>query len=95
MPPMILGAAGAVAKKLVGVGVGKLALGAAGTALATKFLKGTRVFDGDGNPFTVNVKPKRRKGLTYSEIRGAVKVLKLVKTFAPPGSRPRLRVKRS
>lgn len=31
------------------------------------------------------VKHKRRKGLTYNEIRGAVKLLKLVKRFAPAG----------
>jgi len=31
------------------------------------------------------VKHKRKKGLTYNEIRGAVKLLKLVKRFAPAG----------
>lgn len=37
---------------------------------------------------------RRHKGLTYREIRGAVKVLKLVKRFAPAGHKTALKVKR-
>jgi len=36
---------------------------------------------------------RAKKGLTYNEIRGAVKVLKLVKRFAPAGHRTTLRAK--
>lgn len=47
----------------------------------------------DGTPVFRN--RKRRRGLTYSDIKGATRVLKLVKKFAPAGSRAKLRVKRS
>lgn len=46
----------------------------------------------DGTP--VYMRRKRRRGLTYSDIKGATRVLKLVKKFAPPGSRAKLRVRR-
>lgn len=36
---------------------------------------------------------KRHKGLTYNEIKGAMKLLRLVKRFAPPGHRAALRAK--
>lgn len=37
---------------------------------------------------------RRKRGLTYNEIRGANKVLKLVKRFAPAGSKFKLKSKR-
>jgi len=38
---------------------------------------------------------KRHKGLTYREIKGATKVLKLVKKFAPAGSKFKLKSRRN
>jgi hypothetical protein len=38
---------------------------------------------------------RRGKGLTHSEIRGAIKVLRLVKRFAPAGHHTALRLKRA
>lgn len=41
----------------------------------------------------VHMRRKRHKGLTYNEIRGAMKLLKLVKRFAPAGHRTALRAR--
>jgi len=49
--------------------------------------------DSGGNP--VFGAKRRHKGLTYREIKGATKVLKLVKKFAPSGSKFKLKSRRN
>lgn len=48
-------------------------------------------FNASGNPI---FHKRKKSGLTHNEIKGALKVLRLVKRFAPAGHRTALRVKR-
>lgn len=43
----------------------------------------------------MHVRRKKHKGLTYNEIKGAQKLLKLVKKFAPAGHHTALKVRRA
>ena len=52
------------------------------------------LFDSSGRQVAGGMR-KRHKGLTYREIKGATKVLKLVKKFAPAGSKFKLKSRRN
>lgn len=72
-------------------GVASMAPGAIGLVGKAVSL-GSALFDNSGRQVSGGGKP-RHKGLTYREIKGATKVLKLVKKFAPAGSKFKLKSK--